>query len=465
MHEPKFGANDPLAMVIDYLEKLNEDQLAEKVIDVFAKNSKTIEQYNIICKLYLDIRSVKKAIYYGEKVLELCINPQQLWAARANLAKLYNNINEPEKSYFYSNINNSINPNDVDTKLELVFSLYLMNRKKEAEEILLSLKSIENQLTEKHRNVIDFNLGSYALEQGRVQDGLKGFLLGAEKLQIWFSPRKLPGQFWRGGSFPGQTLVIFCEGGGIGDEMIMIRFFNDIKKLGMNPVYYTHRDDICNLFNQCGYYSVTNIDDVPRDYMWTYFMQLPIWLNSTTESVKRIESYLHPSQQAINKFSFMNKSKKIKIGIRWQGNIKNERDLHRKIYLDDVMTMLLDVYKDNNVEFYTLQLDDGIEEASKYPQLIDITNKIQSYDDTLAILKNLDYVITSCTSVLHASAIVGTKTLALIPLQAYFTWLSPSPNNTSIWYGDNLILFKQTEPKKWTTPLKEMREYIKKNLL
>lgn len=465
MREEKYGSNDPLSMVVEFLEKANEDRLAEKVIDVFAKYSENIEQLNMICKLYLDVRSNQKAIEYGEKVLSMCQEPQQMFSARANLSKLYNDINEPEKAYFYSKINNSIDPNNADTQLEMVFSLYLMNRKKEAEEILLKLKERESQLEEHQKNVVNFNLGTYALEQGRFQEGLKGFLLGAEKLQIWFSPRKLPGQFWDGGSYPGRTIVIFCEGGGIGDEMIMIRFYDDLKKLGMNPVYYTHRQDMCNLFNRCGFKSVMNLDDVPQDYLWTYFMQLPIWLNSTPESVKRTDKYLYPSQQAIDKFAFMKESKKLKIGVRWQGNAKNERDLHRKIYLDDIMSMLLDVYKDKDVEFYTLQIGDGVEEAAKYPQLIDVTDKIQSYDDTLAMLENLDFVVTSCTSVLHASAIVGTKTLALIPLQAYFTWVTPSPGRTCVWYGDNLQLFRQTESKKWAKPIAEMKEYIEANLV
>jgi hypothetical protein len=189
-------------------------------------------------------------------------------------------------------------------------------------------------------------------------------------------------------------------------------------------------------------------------------MQVPIYLNSTPESVKRTDAYLKPSQAAIDKFAFMQASTKLKVGVRWQGNAKNERDLHRKIYLDDVMTMLTDVYKDQDVEFYTLQIGDGVEEAAKWPELIDITDKIKSYDDTFAMMMNLDLVVTSCTSVLHASAISGVETLALIPLQAYFTWVSPSPGRTSIWYGDNLQLFRQVTPKVWAEPIAEIKEYI-----
>jgi len=130
------------------------------------------------------------------------------------------------------------------------------------------------------------------------------------------------------------------------------------------------------------------------------------------------------------------------------------------------MNCLNSIFHDrNDIEFYSLQMGDGSDDAKKYPNLIDLTSEIKTYDDTLAFLENLDYVVTSCTSVLHASAIVGTKTLGLIPISAYFTWVSPATpgrdSNTSIWYDDNLRLFKQTIPKDWTLPFEEIKGYFK----
>ena len=80
----------------------------------------------------------------------------------------------------------------------------------------------------------------------------------------------------------------------------------------------------------------------------------------------------------------------------------------------------------------------------------------------------MDYVVTSCTSVLHASAIVGTKTMCMIPISAYFPWLSPPINNrdanTSIWYEDNVRVFKQIQYKNWDKPFSDLIEYLKKDL-
>jgi hypothetical protein len=353
-----------------------------------------------------------------------------------------------------------VNPSDSDTLLEMVFSLYLLNRKDEAEKILREMKARENELEEKHQDIVNFNLGTYDLEKGHFIEGLKGFMLKGRKLNIWFSPRQLPYKFWDGGEFPGKTLILFAEGGGIGDEMLSVRFMNQLKEMGFKPVFYTSRMDLYNIFNRCGFETVMSLEGIPSDALWTYFMQVPIYLNSTPESVMA-SKYLWSSDKAKDKWKFVKDSKKLKIGVRWQGNAKNERDLHRKVPLDGIMKTLKEVYQGQDVEFYSLQIGDGVEEMVKYPELIDVSDKIQSYDDTFALLENLDYVVTSCTSVLHASAIVGTKTLALIPISAYFTWVSPAPDNQSIWYSDDLRLFRQVTPKKWDEPLKELANYLK----
>lgn len=457
--EDDFGRNDPLSIIISFLEKNNEDQLASKVLDVFAKNCFNIENWNMLAKLYLDVRDAPKAEAAALMVLSLCETEEQRYNARANLAKMYNNLNEPTKSMHFTNQNLKIAPNEPESLMENVFSLYLLNRKIEGRKILDSLKVRENEFEERHRDIINFNLGTYLLEDGEFHEGLKKWMLKGQKLKLWFNYRELPLKFWDGGLFPGKTLVLFAEGGGIGDEMLSVRFMDDLKNLGFKPIFHTSRKDMYNLFNQCGYETVMNLDTVPKDALWTYFMQVPVHLKMNPEDVMRVK-YLYPSEASRKKWEHIKDFSGLKIGVRWQGNSKNERDLHRKVPLDDIMKTLREVYKDKNVKFYSLQIGDGAEEIVKYPELLDVSNKINSYDDTLGLLENLDVVVTSCTSVLHASAIVGTKTLGLIPISAYFTWVSPAPENQSIWYPENLKIFKQTKHKCWKDPLEEMKRYL-----
>ena len=467
MKDNTYGRGDPLAFVIEFLEKANEDQLASQVIDVFSKVAVDIEQVNMIANLYHSVRDIPKAEKYVLKVIDMASNPQELFNARCNAAKFYNNINEPYKSISFSLLNEIIQPNDPDVKLEMVFSYYLMGEKDKAESILREMKSNENELSERHRDIVNFNLGTYDMEQGKFLEGLGGFLLNVKKLELWFSPKELPYKFWNGGVYPGKTLILFMEGGGIGDEFITVRWMNKLKDMGFNPVYYTTRPDLHKIFNANGYNCVMSLENMPKDSLWTYAMQVPIWLKCKPEEVI-VERYLRPSDEARNKWNFLKENKKIKIGVRWQGNSKNERDLHRQVPLDHMMKTLHEVYDGLDVEYYSLQIGDGQEQSNLYPELIDYTNMINSYDDTFALLENLDLVVTSCTSVLHASAIMGTKTMCMIPISAYFTWLSPPTKgrdkNTSIWYGDNVRVFKQILLKNWDKPFDDLKKYLKEEL-
>ena len=454
---------EPLEQVIKFLDECGKNDLIAKILETYSENSTNIEQYNMLAKLYLSIMDVENAERYVLKALSCAKTSEVEYNMRKNIVHAYNLLNYPEKALWYNNINLSMTPKDPECLFEKSFSLYLLNRKTEAKAVLDDIKTQEHELDEKLKDTLNFNYGTYDMYDGKFLKGLAGFLLNVKKLEIWFSPRELPYQFWNGGAYPGKTLILFMEGGGIGDEFITVRFMDNLKAMGFNPVFYTVRPDIAKVFNNCGYPAVTSIDDMPKDSMWTYAMQVPIWLKMDSPDVMRKDSYLYPSKERIDKFSFMKESKKFKIGVRWQGNTRNERSLHRQVYLKDIMKMLNEVYKDKDVEFYSLQVGDGSEDVLAYPEILDITNKITSYDDTLAILQNLDLVVTSCTSVLHASAIIGTETLALIPISEYFPWISPAPERSSVWYGDNLKLFRQVTTRKWDEPIEEMKQYLLNN--
>ena len=300
--EDDYGKDDPLSIVVSFLEKNNEDALASEVLDVFAKNSFSLEQLNMLAKLYLDVRDVPKAEAAALKVLSMCRNEEEKYNARANLAKMYNNINEPVKAMYFTNQNLKVDSKHPESLMENVFSLYLLNRKEEGKKILDGLKAREDEFDEHHRDIINFNLGTYLLEEGNFHEGLKKWMLKGQKLKLWFNYRELPLKFWDGGIFPGKTLVLFAEGGGIGDEMLSVRFMDDLKELGFKPVFHTSRKDMYDLFNQCGYETVMNLDTVPKDALWTYFMQVPVHLKMKPEEVMRV-NYLFPSEEAKKKWA------------------------------------------------------------------------------------------------------------------------------------------------------------------
>lgn len=465
MNEQKH--TDPLSFVIDFLNKTNEKELATQVVQAFEKYSENTFQYNIIAKLYHELNDIDKAKYYATKVLNNANNLQEKVYARFNLAKIYNDLYEPEKTLPYLKANDAILDNDLSTKLELAKTYILLNDKEKAQETLYNfIKETDlDSLNEKDREMVKLNMSSFNFMNGEFQEGLKNFFISIANLGLWFNHNPLPFPFWQGQEIQhGTPLVLYLKGGGIGDEFLSVRYIPMLEILGFsNIIYFTERKNTCDIFNENGYRAITSIDEIPPSAVWTFALHVPMYLNLKPEEVL-LKNYLKPSNKAIEKWKYLEDGKRPKIGIRWMGAEGNEKNLHRNIKLKDIMDKLSGI----DAEFYSLQINDGTDELRHYPDIIDLSDNIKSYDDTFAILKNLDYVITSCTSVLHASAIVGTPTYALIPLISYFTWLSPPtegrPENSSIWYDDNLKLYRQTKVNDWSEPLDKLVEDIRISL-
>jgi len=67
----------------------------------------------------------------------------------------------------------------------------------------------------------------------------------------------------------------------------------------------------------------------------------------------------------------------------------------------------------------------------------------------------MDIIITSCTSIAHASAALGKETIVFVPLDDFYIW--SEGKDKSSWYGDNLTIIRQEEPNNWIKPIKKLK--------
>ena len=104
------------------------------------------------------------------------------------------------------------------------------------------------------------------------------------------------------------------------------------------------------------------------------------------------------------------------------------------------------LFKLEKVQFYSFQLDDIFDAKEKYPQMIDITSDLKSFDDTASALANLDLFITADTSCLHLAGALGIKTFGLIPYCADWRWFNHEKSTE--WYK-SVELFKQKDRRDW----------------
>lgn len=443
----------PLKQIIKFLKETNELTVAATLLDTFSKYSKSNMQFDELAMLYHDIKQYKKSAYFAEKSLILSSNPHEMYAARSNLAKVYNHMNEPSKALKNIKLNLLVNPNDYEQKLEYIFTLYLLGNYKECEEMLLELIK-DPDISESVRNRIMFNLGTYDIEKGKFKEGFELFTQYGKKIKIFseVNPPVPDMKEWRGEDVKeGQKLLIFHTNGGIGDEIINIRFMKKLKEKGFDPVWLSSFPLLKDVFNRNGYKTINNVRELTniKEYVYCSSMELPYTLGLNREELGR-ESYITPDPVYVEKWKHVAGG----VGIKWSGNKEYEHDLHRTLPLSE----LAYVVKDLGKQIYSIQKEDfeGIED---YPNIIDLHSELNTIEDALGIIWNLDYIVTSCSSTAHMAGSMGKKVYVLPPISCYYVWLGRQ-DNKSDWYCDNVTVFRQTEWSSWEIPLNKLKESL-----
>lgn len=432
--------NNPLSTA-EFFIHLKQFDKAKIVLDLLKPYAQRVEEIDQLGKLYADIREFNDTLELAHKIYAIVQTPEAKFDARVNIIRAHLNLNQPIEALTYIGINEREQPNDHPNQMDKAMCYFLLDKKDEGERIL------RNILTEPHTQDIDFrvnfNLGTYDLRNGKFKEGLRHVLLDGRKLNIWHEFKFPKSQLWEGTPQPGKTIVL-CAEGGIGDEIISVRFMKHFKDVGMDPIWYTDRKDIASIFERNGFKTVSNINSIPQDWLWTYSMPAPTYLDLEEDDL-----WYGPYLTPINKASLLPNNGKKRIGIKCMGNPKYDQDLHRTIPFEQLIDSIPEDY-----EIYSFHIDEDFE----HPRVIPLKDKIKTWDDTLDYINQMDIVVSSCTSLIHAAGAIDKESIVIIPILTYYTWAKPDYHTK--WYGDNLTILRQREYDNWNAPLIELKDML-----
>lgn len=430
--------NNPLATA-EFFIHIKQFEKAKIVLDLLKPYASNIQELDQLGQLYAEIREFHDTLELAQKIYKLVNTSQQKFDARVNIIRAYLNLNEPLKALEYIEINEKESPNDHPNQMDKAMVYFLLDKKTEGEVILRKILSEPH--TEDIDNRVKFNLGSYELRNGNFKKGLYSVLLDGRKLNIWHEFKFPKNQLWEGKSAPGKTIIL-CAEGGIGDEIISVRFMKHFRDIGMNPMWYTDRKDIAEIFTRNGFPTISNLTSLPKDWLWTYSMPTPCYLDLDEDQL-----WYGPYLKPLNKSPILPGKKKI--GIKTMGNPKYDQDLHRTIPFEQLIDSIPEEY-----EIYSFHIDEDFE----HPRVTNLKDKIKTWDDTLDYINQMDLVISSCTSLIHAAGAIGKDSIVIIPILTYYTWAKPEYHTK--WYGDNLTILRQTEYDNWKSPLDELKKML-----
>jgi len=308
------------------------------------------------------------------------------------------------------------------------------------------------------------NLGFALLALGRYRDGWPCYEARTilEDKRIFTAPN-LPFPSWRGEPLVGRSIIIVGEQG-IGDGIQFCRYASNLKERGAAHVTLACQNRLRPLFSRIkGIDSVIDRSDItalkPHDF-WVYAQSLPLHFDTTVDTVPAAVPYLFADAALTERFaSEFDQSAGLKIGICWKGSATYKWDAERSPGLG----FFSPIFGIDGVRIYTLLPNSRAElNVSAKGKAVDIGHEIDEFtapfEETAALIMNLDLVITSDTSICHLAGALGKPVWLVLPYVAHWVWMTDREDNP--WYP-NTRLFRQTERGNWAEVFERVAHKIK----
>ena len=306
---------------------------------------------------------------------------------------------------------------------------------------------------EDHR--IAFNKGWHVLNEGDFQKGMELIDRGRFVEVFGSKPPFANKAVWKKGNSTKHKTILLRSEGGLGDEIINVRFAKDLADAGAKVVVSAH-PSLVSLFSRVDGVSkvIPTQSLAPHMYdEWLPAMSAGLHVGHTYETLPN-KKYISALPEKIQEWQNIIHKKEgiLNIGIRWAGNPQFEHEQYRKFPVEP----LLELAKIPGVRLYSLQRDADLVQLPE--NITDLSGKLKTWEDTAAGIENLDLVITSCTSIAHLAGAMGKETWILVPIMPYYTWALPGEK--SPWY-ESVRLFRQTNELNWNEPFKDLKNALR----
>ncbi|KAA5542240.1 tetratricopeptide repeat protein [Roseiconus nitratireducens] len=270
---------------------------------------------------------------------------------------------------------------------------------------------------------------------------------------------------WTGQSLNGRSILLYPEQGR-GDEMHFVRMAGVLAGVGARVVVLTDPSMIPLFTSVRGIQSLlpTGTALPPVDYHASFIDAADAWYQLYHELPYAADSfvtgnthagYLNVSDPLVSYWdrwlenNAMGKDGRKRIGIAWQGNPKHHADVYRSVPLEAFRPLA----EDDRLKLVSLQFGFGSEQLDKtdfadsigrLPEDTDTTGG--AFTDTAAVMKNLDHVVTSDTSVAHLAGALGVPTTVILGKIPDWRWLLEGDRTD--WYP-SMRLVRQSELGRW----------------
>ena len=456
---------------------LNNNAVAEKVLtNLLAHDPKYIAGYLSLGLVYEQSKKFDKAIDCYNAAIK--IDPKDI-KPYLSLATLYKEqleyeeaikvyqqglINNPSNHIILSNLGNlfylqhkyedaiishqrAVKSKPDSYEVQFNFANTLLNSGKYTEAIEAYRKTSELKPNFYRAKV---SLGSTLLSMANFEEGFKEYnhrIYEDKNFQSVLDKKNL---IWNGQNIENKKILVIADDG-LGNTLQFSRYLEILSQLNCKIIFKC-QDELHHFFEDMMHIEeIIGLENNFQDFdYWVPLQNLIYLLTPDLTANCPLPSVLKINDNKLLEWeTLIALDDKIKVGLNWQGSKTNPRVASNSVTLD----FFKNIVSNKSASFISLQKGAAVSDIEKlqlqkniinYDMLMDTSSK--KFLDSAAIIKYLDLVITTDTSIAHLAGTLGTQTWLLLPKVSDWRWLNSK--DETIWY-DNFRIYRQRKQGDW----------------
>ena len=307
---------------------------------------------------------------------------------------------------------------------------HALRRLDRPEEALVDLRAAV-ALDPRHAEA-QFELGMVQLTLGNFDEGWTAYerrwATGA------FVPhrRDFRSPLWTGEQPVNGRIILLHGEQGLGDTIQFVRYAAHVVRKGATVVLEVQPELVALMVETgCAARVIARGEKLAAFDLHCPLMSLPRAFKTNLTSIPAAVPYIKVPKIKAENWAMRLPTGKILVGFAWAGRRMHYNDANRSIALKR-LTPLFDIA---DIQFVSLQRDPSPEERTllrSRRNVLDVSNDLQDFTDTAALMSQLDFVVSVDTAIAHLAGALAKKIIVLLPFAADFRWLRA--RSDSPWY-------------------------------
>ena len=298
-------------------------------------------------------------------------------------------------------------------------------------------------------DITQVSLAMVLLERGKFTEGWERFEHRWFGSHIKYRRPETALRAWRG-ELPGpKDGILIFEEQGAGDRIQFSRYLTLLKARFAGKISMIVHRDLRTLL-QRSFPFCEFLDTVPSDqsaWQWhSPLLSLPLAFNTVPETVPAAVPYLTPDPERVRRYRRKISALSIplsakKIGVVWKSTSRMPNTAERSIRFEQIAPL----FQLPGTVWFSLQKE-ALQDEPAIAQtgtLTDWTKDFLDFDDTAALIMNLDLIISVDTSVAHLAGATGKPVWLLNQHLSEWRWMRGRED--SLWYPTMRILTQRND--------------------